>query len=53
MLISLWDPDMVRKLLVVQRVEITPDVIRAAAGNLEFGNRIMNLLLEKEMEDFE
>jgi hypothetical protein len=53
MLISLWDPNMVRILLAVQRVEITTDVIRAAAGNLTFGTRIMDLLLEKELEDCE
>jgi hypothetical protein len=51
MLISLWDETLIRELLAFQRVETTPDVVRAAAGNLECGADIMKLLLEKEMED--
>jgi len=52
MLVSLWDEDMVRELFAFQRVETTPDVIRAAAGNLKSGAKIMNLLLERETEDY-
>lgn len=47
-LVSQWDEKMVRDFLKVQRIEITDEVVRAAAGNLRSGPKIMDLLLEGE-----
>lgn len=50
MILSHWDEKIVEALLEFQDVEITNKVIKIVAGNLEFGAKIMTLLLEKEAE---
>jgi len=51
MLLSQWDDDTVALLLAFKKVKVTNDVIRLAAGNLTWGEKIMKLLLEKELEE--
>ena len=50
MIVSQWDEVKIEQLLAVRKIEITDEVIRAAAGNLKSGAKIMELLLKKELE---
>jgi hypothetical protein len=53
LLISLSNEEIVKKLLTFQEIEVTDDVIRAAAGNMSHGSKILRLLLEREAEEKE
>ena len=48
MLVSQWDEVVVQELLTFRTVEITDEIIKAAAGNLASGEKIISLLLEEE-----
>ncbi|KAG4437473.1 hypothetical protein IFR05_007028 [Cadophora sp. M221] len=50
MLLSRWDEKAVEALLAFHDLEITDDVIKIVAGNLRYGVKVMELLLEKEAE---
>jgi hypothetical protein len=52
MLISRWDVDVVKALLDFQKVEVTNEIIRCAAGNFKHGSKIMELLLSRENTEF-
>ena len=52
MLISQWDADVVKALLNFQKVEVTNEIIRCAAGNFIHGSKIMELLLSSENTEF-
>ncbi|KAH6710655.1 hypothetical protein BKA61DRAFT_578491 [Leptodontidium sp. MPI-SDFR-AT-0119] len=48
MLLSQWDEKAVEALLAFRGVEITDEVIKIVAGNLKYGTKVVELLLEKE-----
>jgi hypothetical protein len=52
MLISQWDVDVVKALLNFQKVEVTNEIIRCAAGNFRHGSKIMELLLSSENTEY-
>jgi hypothetical protein len=52
MLISRWDVDVVKALLNFQKVEVTNEIIRCAAGNFNHGTKIMQLLISSENVEF-
>jgi hypothetical protein len=52
MLISRWDVDIVKALLNFQKVEVTNEIIRCAAGNFSHGSKIMELLLSSENTEY-
>lgn len=52
MLISQWDVDVVKALLNFQKVEVTKEIIRCAAGNFNHGTKIMQLLISSENAEF-
>jgi hypothetical protein len=51
-LISRWDADAVKALLRFQKVEVTNEIIRCAAGNFKHGSKIMELLLSSENTNY-
>jgi len=51
MLLSSWEVELVAAMLRVRRIKVTKDIIRAVAWNKTHGEKIMQLLLEKELED--
>ena len=50
-IISYWDVEAVKYLLTFRKIRVTKDVIRAAVMNVEYGSDIMQLLLDKELEE--
>jgi hypothetical protein len=46
-----FNEHVVQELLSFQRIEVTHDIIRAAAGNITCGEKILQLLLKREYED--
>jgi hypothetical protein len=50
-IISYWDVEAVKCLLTFRNIRMTKDVIRAAVMNVEYGSKIMQLLLDKELEE--
>ena len=50
-IISYWDDEAVKYLLTFRKIRVTKDVIRAAVMNVEHGSDIMQLLLDKELEE--
>jgi hypothetical protein len=47
-LVSRWDEETVKALLKFQKIEVTNEIIRYAAGNFKHGSKIMELLLSSE-----
>ena len=50
-IISYWDDEAVKYLLTFRKIKVTKDVIRAAVMNVEYGSNIMQILLDKELEE--
>jgi nucleoside-triphosphatase THEP1 len=48
MLICRYDIDVVKELLNFRSIKITNEILKAAAGNLKYGKKVIKLLLKKE-----
>jgi hypothetical protein len=51
MLISFGDEATMQSILGIRKIKVTDHVIRAVAGNVEHGEKILRLLLEREAEE--
>lgn len=49
MLLSKWDERVVKQLMTFVPIEITDQIIKAAATNVKHGEKIIQLLLQSEM----
>lgn len=50
-LVSFRDEATMQQILEFQKIKVTDHVVRAAAGNIEHGKKILRLLLEREAEE--
>lgn len=50
-LLASWDENVVKELLKFRRIKVTKDIIKIVAFNTQHGEKIMQLLLDKELED--
>jgi hypothetical protein len=51
MLISFGDEATMQSILAIRKIKVANHVIRAAAGNIDYREKILRLLLERETEE--
>jgi hypothetical protein len=51
MLLASWNPGVVEALLKFRKIKVSKDVIKCTAWNVEYGEKILQALLNKELEE--